>query len=284
MAWQFRHQWCRSIWYLLAGSQLQFCAWPQERATPIKRETQNGASSQTKVRTACNGTVSMTPVMIALRMLRSLEDSARWIRFGERINHQNKTLNGLAPLPAASAPNLLKVAFLRRTFWEVRAIGAAIPRSQVPDNVLWVVGLCALWCKTNRVILLCALKNGVSLFAASERICVAESTPTRPPPARGPERWLRPNQEKAWHRPPTTAMPVLSPQIAALFPADCALLRAKSCQRTRKPRAMTPQSRARFRMQQQEDGENHLISWRFLLSPAQDRDWRSQNCYSILAA
>src|SRR6516165_7270192 len=46
-------------------------------------------------------------------------------------------------------------------------------------------------------------------------------------------------------------MQVLSPQIAALFPADCALLGAERCQRTRS------------RVQQQQDWKNHLISWRF---------------------
>src|SRR6516225_5692449 len=46
-------------------------------------------------------------------------------------------------------------------------------------------------------------------------------------------------------------MQVLSPQIAALFPADCALLRAERCQRTRR------------RVQQQQDWKNRLISWRF---------------------
>ena len=58
-------------------------------------------------------------------------------------------------------------------------------------------------------------------------------------------------------------MQVLSPQIAALFPADCALLRAERCQRTRRPQIMTKQSRTRSRVQQQQDWKNHLISWRF---------------------
>src|SRR6516225_8454976 len=58
-------------------------------------------------------------------------------------------------------------------------------------------------------------------------------------------------------------MQVLSPQIAALFPADCALLRAERCQRTQRPQIMTKQSRTRSRVQQQQDWKNHLISWRF---------------------
>src|SRR6516225_6509754 len=63
-------------------------------------------------------------------------------------------------------------------------------------------------------------------------------------------------------------MQVLSPQIAALFPADCALLRAERCQRTRRPQIMTKQSRTRSRVQQQQDWKNHLISWRFCGAPA----------------
>ena len=51
-------------------------------------------------------------------------------------------------------------------------------------------------------------------------------------------------------------------QIAALFPADWALLRAERCQRTRRPQIMTKQSRTRSRVQQQQYWKNHLISWR----------------------
>ena len=116
------------------------------------------------------------------------------------------------------------------------------------------------------------LMHGCTVFKPRTIMtCVAESTPTRPTRAGTAERRLRANQEKAWHRPPTTAMPVLSPQIAALFLVIGALLRAESCQRTRRPRIMTKQSRTRCRVQQQEDGENHLLSWRFLLSPGRGK-------------
>jgi hypothetical protein len=53
---------------------------------------------------------------------------------------------------------------------------------------------------------------------------------------------------------------------------------------------MTPQSRARFRVQQQEDGENHLISCRFLQAHRRiaidgrknvDRFWRHNDLIEV---
>src|SRR5215469_8122328 len=53
-----------------------------------------------------------------------------------------------------------------------------------------------------------------------------------------------------------------------LKPRIASLLRAERYQRTRRPRIMTKLSRTRSRARQQQDRENPLIAWRFLLSPA----------------
>jgi len=79
------------------------------------------------------------------------------------------------------------------------------------------------------------------------------------------------------------ASPQCQPYLRKLRLYSC-LLRAKSCQRTRRPQVMTQQSPTRCRVQQQEDGENHLISWRFLLSPAEEtanRFWRHNDLIQV---
>ena len=50
--------------------------------------------------------------------------------------------------------------------------------------------------------------------------CVAESTPTRPTRAGTAERRLRPNQEKAWHRPPDEGHASLISANCGFIPAD----------------------------------------------------------------